>query len=125
MNLTLVYPLVLLAALSVEVPSLIFHDPKEDPKTARREWGGSAIPLRKGEKLVMYGTLSRANSVIVVVRSPYDSVVRELRSTIVRKIGILAEGEATGNGKCVFPEREETLGPGARPTPSALQVTSR
>jgi len=53
---------------------------------------------------------NHANSVIVVVSLPYDRERHELRATIARKIGILAEGEVTENGSDgISPERETTL----------------
>lgn len=85
---------------------------------ARRTMGGaSAMPLIKGERLLMYGKddaecrfCNHANSVIVVVSSAYDRVRREFRTTIASKIGIFAEGEVTASGyDGIFPIQERML----------------
>lgn len=101
---------------SGDLRPLVFRDPKEDPTRARRTMGAaSAMPLNRGERLLMYADTDcrfcgYANSVIVVVSSPYDRARRELRATIASKIGILAEAEVTAsdyNG--ILPLREARL----------------
>src|SRR6266850_1132886 len=107
MKFSIAYPLLFVAALGVNAPSLIFKDPRDDPQKARMVWIVSQIPFRQGEKLLMRGENQRAQSLVVLLKSPYKAALRELRATIARKVGIRGEGDVAEIEAGIFPDREE------------------
>ena len=101
------YSILLTALINVAASSLFLFDPKEDVKRARRVIGGSAIPLEKGEKMVVYAPKNnRATSVVILVNSTYERVERELRNVVSEKIGIVSEGQIGDRDEGIFPEKE-------------------